>query len=596
VSGHGRARTVALILAVGAAAAAPAAEPVACLSADPTQWPAVHKPYVLVIASTAASMTGSLGGANNCDAGTTVRDHVRCALRHAFETYSGTAHFGLATFARVQNSTCTVYSNFTGNAGLAGCGPEPGANSDSSTRQGANIVIPIEADEVNVPVQVSNANGLSEWVDNQCDSGAETFANGSTTLNGSLRDAYRYFSNQWTRPDGGPTFTTPLGANDLTCRRLRVVLITAGDEACDTQLNAVDAAADLFAGFTFGGRTFRVTTSVIALPGTTQSDMDAIASAGGTGAAFVAANDTQISNALANIMSGLLSPETCDGQDNDCNGCSDEGFRHYGNTDQTCCSWSTVPQRTACLTNYRASISAADPDGNLALLPCTTAIQAQEPATWLCFDPKETCDNADNNLDGLVDEGQVKCGTPPHCPQTEVCNGADDNCDGSIDEGCPGGPVAIGPEICDGCDNDGDSVADNGVMAIPCGQSSPGNCVGVLTCKPAQPVPFPGACAIGGGLNACSYAPQGEVCDGVDNDCDGVVDDGIAGVACEPAGTPPGLRYGGNSQCRMGVQHCGQPCLGFVGPTPEVTDLIDNDCNGVAEDGLDLIFEDGFEP
>jgi hypothetical protein len=596
VSGPRRAGSIVLaLLFAGGAAAAHAAEPPACLATDPTQWPAVNKPYVLVIASSSASMSAVAGGIDSCGYGTTRRHHLSCALRHAFETYSGTVHFGLATLARAQGVTCGSWTDFPGNADGAGCGPEPGANGDSSTRQGANIVVPIEADEVNQPVQASNANALFQWVNNTCDGGAELFADGTTGLNGPLRDAYRYFSNQWTRPDGTATFTTPLGANDLTCRRLRVVLITAADENCDTQANAVDAAADLFAGFTVGSRLFRVTTSVIAFPAATQGNMDAIAAAGGTGAAVIAANEAQISAALSNIVNGLLSPETCDGLDNDCNGCSDEGFRHYGHVGQTCCAWATAPQRTTCLNNYRASISLADPDGNPALLPCTTAVQAQDPTTWLCYDSREICDNADNNLDGAVDEGMVKCGNPLHCPQTEVCNGADDDCDGTIDNGCPGGPVQGGPEICDGCDNDGDGIVDNGAMPAPCGLPSPGNCSGVMTCKPAQPAPFPGGCVATGGFNACFYAPLAEVCDSIDNNCNGVADDGIAGVACEPPGTPAGLRYGGNSQCQMGVQYCNQACLGFVGPTPEVTDLIDNDCNGVAEDGLDIIFKDGFE-
>jgi hypothetical protein len=322
--------------------------------------------------------------------------------------------------------------------------------------------------------------------------------------------------------------------------------------------------------------------------------MNDIAAAGGTGTAFIAVNETDVSLALNSILGDLVTPETCDGADNDCNGCSDEGFPHYGNVGQGCCSWATDPQRTTCLNSYRSSITPADPDGDLAQLPCTTAAQAQEPATWLCFNPLDrACDNADNNLDGFVDEGQTKCGNPLHCPQAEACNGADDDCDGAIDEGCAGGPIANTPEICDGCDNDGDGIVDNGVSAVSCGQPSPASCSGLLTCKPPQAAPFPGGCVAGGGFNACSFMPVGETCDGIDNDCNGIVDDAIASLACEPPGTPAGLVYGGASQCRMGVQFCNQPCLGFIGPTPEVTDLIDNDCDGIAE--LDLIFMDGFE-
>ena len=592
-------RLIALLLAAAAGAAAPlAAEPPSCLSMDPTQWPAVNKPYVLVLASTAGSMNTVVAGiTDSCGYGTTRGAHLRCALRNAFRYYSGTVHFGLATSARLQDATCSAlgYTNFAGNADGAGCGPEPGANADSSTRQGANVVVPIQPDEVNGALQVSNAAALGQWVNNACDGGQELFANGTTGLNGPLRDAYRYFSSQWVRPDGTATFDTPLGASDLACRPLRVVLIAAADELCDTQANAVDAAADLFAGFTLDGRTFRVRTSVINLAGGTQPSMDAIAAAGGTGSALLANNEVHLSQALAQIVGELTTPETCDNLDNDCNGCTDEGFRHWGSVSQGCCAWGTPLQRTNCLNTYKASISLADPDGDPALLPCTTAIQAQDPANWLCFDAQDRqCDNVDNDLDGAVDEGHVKCGNPLHCPQAEVCNGADDNCNGTIDEGCPGGPVANLPEVCDGCDNDGDGIVDNGVAAVGCGLPSPAHCSGILTCKPPQPAPFPGGCVGNGGFNACNNSPQVESCDGIDNDCNGIVDDGIAPLACEPPSTPPGLRYGGTSQCVMGLQYCGQSCLGFVGPTPEVTDLIDNDCDGVAE--LDPIFKNGFEP
>jgi len=88
---------------------------------------------------------------------------------------------------------------------------------------------------------------------------------------------------------------------------------------------------------------------------------------------------------------------------------------------------------------------------------------------------------------------------------------------------------------------------------------------------------------------------DGTCADNLDNDCNGLVDDGIPAVPCAPAGTPPGLVYGGTSQCRMGSQSCNQACIGFIGPTPEVSDSVDNNCNGVVDEGVDTIFKDGFE-
>src|SRR6185369_17180388 len=130
----------------------------------------------------------------------------------------------------------------------------------------------------------------------------------------------------------------------------------------------------------------------------------------------------------------------------------------------------------------------------------TTAAQATDPLTWLCFDPKENCDGIDNNGNGQIDENVLKCGNPAHCPSAEICDGIDNNCDGQIDEGCPT-PCVPSSEICDGCDNDCDGQTDNGVAPIPCGLTGPGepaNCAGFLICKAPQNVPV-GTCAPGGG-------------------------------------------------------------------------------------------------
>ena len=61
----------------------------------------------------------------------------------------------------------------------------------------------------------------------------------------------------------------------------------------------------------------------------TTSALNNIANSGGTGTAYSTANETQLSQALANIVAGAIKPEVCDNTDNNCNGCTDEGFAHY---------------------------------------------------------------------------------------------------------------------------------------------------------------------------------------------------------------------------------------------------------------------------
>ena len=475
------------------------AEPAACLSPDMSQWPAPAKPYFMILADTSGSMSACTNPAtvwptacaasatpNSCNMVPTRVNDAKCALRNTIQAFAGEVNFGLASFSQ-RISGCPAACNTGVSAGpylysYAGCS-FVGTGCD-----GANVLVPMLLDSQ--PPPASNVPSLSQYFDHNCSDNKELFAYDGTPIGASLQNALTYFQN------GIQGFGSPIVSTDPACRSLNVILLTDGGETCGG--SPVTAAQALYNGFSKFGITWSVKVHVIGFSidaPADQTTLNNIAKMGQCGAttgtcangvnALAANNEATLSTALASIIGGSVKPETCDNIDNNCNGCTDEGYKHYCNVQpvtSNCCAWTTDPQRTTCLTNYKASITTLNPKGNLTLLPCTTPTDQTEPLHWLCYDPSEKCDNVDNNCSGAVDEGFTKCGSPLHCPVAETCNGQDDDCDGVTDNGVCGGCVPS-TEVCDGCDNDCDGMTDDGVAPIACGFSPPAQCAGTMTCK-----------------------------------------------------------------------------------------------------------------
>jgi hypothetical protein len=236
----------------------------------------------------------------------------------------------------------------------------------------------------------------------------------------------------------------------------------------------------------------------------------------------------------------------------------------------------------------------------------TTATSTTSTSLGCTPSGPEVCDNVDNDCNGMVDDGlgSSSCGTGqcqntvPNCvmgqpqtctpgmPSAEVCDGIDNNCNGIIDDGaqgtgqpcgtgaCSGTTVCQGfvigcngppptAEVCDNIDNDCDGMVDDGLGTTTCGtgqcQNTVQNCVGGVpqSCTPGTPSP--------------------EVCDGIDNNCNGNVDDGLPPITC------------GTGQCQNTVPSCvnGMPNTCTPGtPSAEACgDMIDNDCDGLVDEG-----------
>ena len=93
-------------------------------------------------------------------------------------------------------------------------------------------------------------------------------------------------------------------------------------------------------------------------------------------------------------------------------------------------------------------------------------------------------------------------------------------------------------------------------------------------------------CALSG-LTECDAAPPAaETCDGEDNDCDGLVDEGLTGSPCVLTNA-----YGkcvGETQCLGGVVDCTG-----AGAQPEGCDGVDNNCDDVVDEGFPDTDADG---
>lgn len=90
--------------------------------------------------------------------------------------------------------------------------------------------------------------------------------------------------------------------------------------------------------------------------------------------------------------------------------------------------------------------------------------------------------------------------------------------------------------------------------------------------------------------------PQREICDRLDNDCDGTVDtfEGL-NCSCQPGAKQTcysGLQnLAGKGSCKEGVQVCEADylwgrCLGQVLPSPERCNKLDDDCDGEVDEGI----------
>jgi hypothetical protein len=191
----------------------------------------------------------------------------------------------------------------------------------------------------------------------------------------------------------------------------------------------------------------------------------------------------------------------------------------------------------------------------------------------------ESCNGQDDDCNGLLDEGcactdgatQGCYGGPAETLDVGVCRMGTVTCVGGIWPPSCAGQVLPSSEKCNGKDDDCDGLSDEGLP-------EPGS-----PCGTGQP----GICSQGswqctGSTVWCEpdAQPKAESCNGEDDDCNGKVDDAAAGTGGSCTTGQLGPCAAGTLACQGGSI----VCVGNVGPKTESCNGEDDDCDGSCDE------------
>ncbi|MFN0032198.1 MAG: MopE-related protein [Flavobacteriales bacterium] len=306
--------------------------------------------------------------------------------------------------------------------------------------------------------------------------------------------------------------------------------------------------------------------------------------------------------------------EACNNIDEDCDGSTDEGFDVDGDTYTTCegdCNdnnASVHPGATEVCNNIDDDCDGSTDEGFDVDGDTYTTCEGDCNDNNASIHPGaiEVCNNIDDDCDSSIDEGfDVDGDTYTTCEgdcndnnasihpgATEVCNNIDDDCDGSTDEGfdldndgfttCEGDcndnnanifPGA--PEACNGVDDDCDTFIDESVSfqnyyTDADGDGYGSTLIGNFCSPPANSSLNNLDCNDG---NAAINPNATEICNNIDDDCDGSTDEGFD-VDGDTYTTCEGDCNDNNASIHPGAT--------------EVCNNIDDDCDGSTDEGFDV--------